>query len=162
MWKYVLAWLPMVFIAIGNGAIREGWYGKYLSELQAHQLSTCRMKCGANMLCPSCGSLCFRGGDFLDDPVAYGKELLQYRFILQDRQPYGRTSGNSVRRDDDTWECVETLEQFEALGFCLKGGRRFHHLKLDLDASVGPHRNEPILFALVVEHWKKTRVAKSA
>jgi len=40
MWKYVLAWIPMVFIAIINGAIREGWYGKYLSELQAHQVST--------------------------------------------------------------------------------------------------------------------------
>jgi hypothetical protein len=40
MWKYVLAWMPMVFIAIINGAIREGWYGKHLSELQAHQLST--------------------------------------------------------------------------------------------------------------------------
>ena len=30
----------MVFIAIINGAIREGWYGKHLSELHAHQLST--------------------------------------------------------------------------------------------------------------------------
>ena len=40
MWKYVLAWIPMVFIAIINGAIREGWYGKHLSELQAHQIST--------------------------------------------------------------------------------------------------------------------------
>ena len=30
----------MVFIAIINGAIREGWYGKYVSELQAHQIST--------------------------------------------------------------------------------------------------------------------------
>jgi hypothetical protein len=40
MWKYVLAWIPMVFIAIANGAIREGWYGKHLSELQAHQVST--------------------------------------------------------------------------------------------------------------------------
>ena len=30
----------MVFIAIANGAIREGWYGKHLSELQAHQIST--------------------------------------------------------------------------------------------------------------------------
>src|SRR6516225_2804589 len=40
MWKYVLGWIPMVFIAIANGAIREGWYGKYVSELQAHQLST--------------------------------------------------------------------------------------------------------------------------
>jgi len=40
MWKYVLAWIPMVFIAIANGAMREGWYGKHLSELQAHQVST--------------------------------------------------------------------------------------------------------------------------
>ena len=40
MWKYVLGWVPMVFIAIANGAPRESWYGKYLSELQAHQLST--------------------------------------------------------------------------------------------------------------------------
>src|SRR5215510_10423918 len=40
MWKYVLGWLPMVFIAILNGAIREGWYGKHVSELQAHQIST--------------------------------------------------------------------------------------------------------------------------
>jgi hypothetical protein len=30
----------MVFIAIANGALREGWYGKHLSELQAHQIST--------------------------------------------------------------------------------------------------------------------------
>ena len=40
MWKYVLAWIPMVVIAIINGAIREGWYGKHMSELQAHQIST--------------------------------------------------------------------------------------------------------------------------
>jgi hypothetical protein len=40
MWKYVLAWIPMVLIAILNGAIREGWYGKHVSELQAHQIST--------------------------------------------------------------------------------------------------------------------------
>jgi hypothetical protein len=40
MWKYVLAWIPMVFIAIINGAIREGWYGKHVGELQAHQIST--------------------------------------------------------------------------------------------------------------------------
>ena len=40
MGKYVLAWIPMVFIAIINGAIREGWYGKHVSELQAHQIST--------------------------------------------------------------------------------------------------------------------------
>jgi len=33
MWKYILAWIPMVFIAMINGAIREGWYGKHVSEL---------------------------------------------------------------------------------------------------------------------------------
>ncbi|MGE0679513.1 MAG: hypothetical protein AB7P69_01205 [Candidatus Binatia bacterium] len=40
MWKYVLAWFPMVFLAIANGALREAWYGKHLSELRAHQVST--------------------------------------------------------------------------------------------------------------------------
>ena len=40
MWKYVLAWFPMVAIAIANGVVREAWYGKYLSELAAHQIST--------------------------------------------------------------------------------------------------------------------------
>ncbi len=40
MFKYILAWIPMVFIAIANGALRQAWYGKYLSELHAHQLST--------------------------------------------------------------------------------------------------------------------------
>lgn len=40
MFKYILAWIPMVFIAIANGALRQVWYGKYLSELHAHQLST--------------------------------------------------------------------------------------------------------------------------
>lgn len=40
MFKYILAWAPMVFIAIANGVLRQVWYAKYLSELQAHQLST--------------------------------------------------------------------------------------------------------------------------
>jgi len=40
MWKYVLAWFPMVAIAIANGVVREAWYGKYVSELAAHQIST--------------------------------------------------------------------------------------------------------------------------
>jgi hypothetical protein len=40
MWKYLPAWVPMLLIAIGNGALREGWYGKYLGELRAHQIST--------------------------------------------------------------------------------------------------------------------------
>ena len=38
--RYVLAWLPMMFVGIINGVIREVSYGKMLSELQAHQVST--------------------------------------------------------------------------------------------------------------------------
>lgn len=38
--RYVLAWLPMMFIGIINGVIREVTYGKMLSELHAHQVST--------------------------------------------------------------------------------------------------------------------------
>jgi hypothetical protein len=37
---YLLAWLPMVAIAIINGSLRDLWYGRYLSKLAAHQLST--------------------------------------------------------------------------------------------------------------------------
>jgi hypothetical protein len=40
MWKYLLAWVPMVPIAIANGAVREAWYGKRVAELRAHQIST--------------------------------------------------------------------------------------------------------------------------
>lgn len=40
MGKYILAWFPMVLIAIANGAVREAWYGQHLSELRAHQVST--------------------------------------------------------------------------------------------------------------------------
>jgi hypothetical protein len=40
MWKYVLVWVPMVAVAIANGVVREAWYGKHLSELAAHQVST--------------------------------------------------------------------------------------------------------------------------
>lgn len=40
MWKYTLAWVPMVFIAIANGLFREKFLTKHLNELQAHQLST--------------------------------------------------------------------------------------------------------------------------
>ena len=40
MWKYVLAWLPMVVIAIVNGAARESWYAKRVGALRAHQIST--------------------------------------------------------------------------------------------------------------------------
>jgi hypothetical protein len=38
--RYILAWIPMIFIGVANGVIREGSYGKYLSELRAHQVST--------------------------------------------------------------------------------------------------------------------------
>ncbi len=40
MWKYILAWLPLLIIAVANGALREGFYAKYLDKLLAHQVST--------------------------------------------------------------------------------------------------------------------------
>ena len=40
MWIYLLAWFPMVLIAIANGVVRVGWYGKMMPEQAAHQLST--------------------------------------------------------------------------------------------------------------------------
>lgn len=40
MWPYVLAWFPMVLIAIANGALREYGYSKHMTERSAHQLST--------------------------------------------------------------------------------------------------------------------------
>jgi hypothetical protein len=40
MWKHFLAWFPMVAIAVGNGALRQLWYGRFLDELAAHQVST--------------------------------------------------------------------------------------------------------------------------
>ena len=40
MWKWALAWIPMILIAIANGALRELWYGKHIPELKAHQIST--------------------------------------------------------------------------------------------------------------------------
>ena len=39
-WRYVVAWFPMVLIAIANGALRQFAYREYLGELRAHQLST--------------------------------------------------------------------------------------------------------------------------
>ena len=39
IWKYVLAWIPMVFIAILNGVARQAGYGRYMTELAAHQVS---------------------------------------------------------------------------------------------------------------------------
>jgi hypothetical protein len=40
MARYILAWVPMVFIAIGNGALREAWLTPRLGELHSRQLST--------------------------------------------------------------------------------------------------------------------------
>ena len=40
MWKYVLAWVPMVFIAIANGILRENFLAKHFKEIHAHQVST--------------------------------------------------------------------------------------------------------------------------
>ena len=39
-WKYVMGWLPLVFIAIANGTFRQIVFQQTLGELHAHQLST--------------------------------------------------------------------------------------------------------------------------
>jgi hypothetical protein len=38
--RYILAWLPMVLIAIINAMFREAGYKRFMSELRAHQVST--------------------------------------------------------------------------------------------------------------------------
>lgn len=40
MTKYILLWFPMLFIAIGNGMLREFVLKKYTGDIAAHQLST--------------------------------------------------------------------------------------------------------------------------
>jgi hypothetical protein len=40
MLRYLLAWFPMLALAIANGALRQATYGKRIPELRAHQLST--------------------------------------------------------------------------------------------------------------------------
>jgi len=37
---YLLAWIPMLGLAIANGALRELTFAKRMPELRAHQLST--------------------------------------------------------------------------------------------------------------------------
>ena len=37
---YTIAWLPLVLIAILNGALRELGYKRFIKELHAHQIST--------------------------------------------------------------------------------------------------------------------------
>lgn len=39
-WKYLVAWLPGIPIAIANGELRDSWYGHFINELSAHQIST--------------------------------------------------------------------------------------------------------------------------
>ena len=38
--KYFLAWFPMLFLAIANGALRDLGYKKYTGAIRAHQVST--------------------------------------------------------------------------------------------------------------------------
>ena len=38
--RYTLLWFGLAIIGIANGILREATYGKLLSELRAHQLST--------------------------------------------------------------------------------------------------------------------------
>ena len=38
--KYTIAWIPMVFIAISNGVLRQFGYGRWMKELSAHQVSS--------------------------------------------------------------------------------------------------------------------------
>lgn len=40
VWKYFLAWLPGIPIAIINGSLRQFGYRPFMGELEAHQLST--------------------------------------------------------------------------------------------------------------------------
>jgi len=38
--RYVLLWIPMLVIAVANGALRQATFAKVMPELRAHQLST--------------------------------------------------------------------------------------------------------------------------
>ena len=40
IWKYLAAWFVMLLVSVANGAARDFTYGKQMSELAAHQLST--------------------------------------------------------------------------------------------------------------------------
>lgn len=40
MIRYVLAWFPMLVLAVANGALRQMTFAKVMPELRAHQLST--------------------------------------------------------------------------------------------------------------------------
>lgn len=38
--RYLLCWFLLAVVAVANGVLREATYGKYVSELTAHQIST--------------------------------------------------------------------------------------------------------------------------
>jgi len=38
--RYTMAWIPMGFIGIGNGILRELGYARFVDELTAHQISS--------------------------------------------------------------------------------------------------------------------------
>ncbi|MEM5790042.1 MAG: hypothetical protein AAGU11_22215 [Syntrophobacteraceae bacterium] len=38
--KYLIGWVPMLLLAMANGAIRDSTYGKRIPEPRAHQIST--------------------------------------------------------------------------------------------------------------------------
>ncbi len=38
--RYILAWVPMLIIAVANGALRQATFAKVMPDLRAHQLST--------------------------------------------------------------------------------------------------------------------------
>ena len=40
MTRYLLAWIPMIGIAVANGAFREAWLSPALGELRGRQVST--------------------------------------------------------------------------------------------------------------------------
>jgi hypothetical protein len=37
---YLLFWLILAIVAVGNGILRQATYGRYMSDLAAHQVST--------------------------------------------------------------------------------------------------------------------------
>ncbi|SMC21952.1 hypothetical protein SAMN02746041_01328 [Desulfacinum hydrothermale DSM 13146] len=39
-WEYLIVWLVLAVVAVGNGLIRELTYGRRLGELRAHQISS--------------------------------------------------------------------------------------------------------------------------
>ena len=40
MGRYLIAWFPMILIAVANGALREAWLVPRLGEHAARQVST--------------------------------------------------------------------------------------------------------------------------